>query len=651
MALHMIKFNRNFYLSIINFFLFFSANSQVDQKLKEIETAYPNEVIVCLNQSKKYRIEMKGNKPKVFLEVYTEDILLNEYMASFESEDVSYSKLRKIRKLEAWTMSPINDKYKKFEVEKFETKKDLSSRIFHDDIEEKIFKYPQLKKGAIKCLKVEYEYELPEIFDMSELMTSKLILNYDIEIEIDNEIKLSILPFNLGSIAFTKNVVQNKNTTIYSWNFKNLDKVKAESGGTDYLYFAPHLRFRIDYYIDKKNDTISVLRDIPSLFKFNHQFISKLEDCKNKHLQALVDSLTRNESDPQLKAKKIYYWVKSHIKYIAFESGFQGYIPREADDVYSKKYGDCKDMANIIHKMFTYAKLDSVYLTWIGSDQLPYKIGDIIMPGAFNHMITTWKYQGKIYYLDATNQFISWGFPSSFIQGKEAMLCIDSTHYEIQIVPIVDFSENKTSKSVDLEIKGDTLLGNGEYTLSAFSKHEYIYKTEGLSKADKFQVIKNQLELGNNKFMLLDFKEINRDDIDSPLRIQFKFILPSFISILNKDEMYINLFLERYGTMNDLNDKRISGFKADFKSHTYIQLSLKIPEGYKVKYTPKNESIELNNFSFQSNFSQSESKLNLDYEFIHDFIVLPKQEYTQLKQYQNKILDILSETISLKKAN
>lgn len=645
------KFSREYLVFGALVLLNISVQSQVSEKLKEIEKAYPNENIVCLQQSKKYRIEMKGNKPKVTLEVYTEDILLNDYMATYETDDVSYSKLRKIKNLEAWTMTPVNDKYKKVEVEKFETKKDLSNRIFHDDIEDKVFKYPQLKKGAIKCLKVEYEFELAEMFDMAQLMMGKIIRNYDIEIEVDNEIKLTALPFNFNSIQYTKDEKINKNTTVYTWNFKNLAKAKSESGGTEYLYFAPHLRFRIDYFIDKKNDTISVLKDVASLFKFNHQFVAGLSDCKNKNLQSLVDSLTRNEANPLLKAKSIYYWVKANIKYIAFESGFQGYIPRDADDIYIKKYGDCKDMANIIHKMYTYAKLDSVYLTWIGSDDLPYRIDEIRMPGAFNHMITTWIYQGNTYYLDATNQFISWGFPSSFIQGKEALICIDSAHFEVKTVPIVDYAENKTTKTVELEIKGDTLVGNGQCTMTAYSKHQYIYKTEGLTKAEKFQVIKNQLELGNNKFMLQDFKEINRDDIDSPLIIKFDFILPGYISILNKDEIYLNLFLERYGSMSDLNDQRISGFKADFKSQSDINISLKIPEGYTVKYTPKNESIEMNNFSFQSTFLKSDSKLNLTYQFIHDFLILPKQEYKQLKEYQNKILDILSETISIKKLN
>jgi hypothetical protein len=640
------KYNRTIcWLILFNAITASQALGQVAEKIAELSRTHPNENIVTLYESKKYRIELKDNKPKVYLETYTEEILLKDNMAAFDAESVSFSKFRTLKNLEAWTMTPVENKYKKIEVSKFENKKELSNRIFHDDLEEKTFKYPQLKKGAIKCLKAEYEFEMAEFIDLVTLMSEYSILKYDVELEVDNSIKLSALPFNQ---AFTLIEKKEKKTTTYTAHFENLKKYKGESAGTDYLYFAPHIRFRIDHYINKKDDTIPVLRDMKSLYRFNSQFVQTLTLCQNTSLKNTVDSLIKGESDPILKAKKIYYWVKQNIKYIAFEAGFQGYIPREADDIYTKKYGDCKDMANIIHKMYTYAQLDSVYLTWVGSSSIPYKISDVYMPCAFNHMITAWKHKGQLYYLDATNQHAPWGLPSPFIQGKEALLGIDKDNYEVHTIPVVDYMVNKSIKNIELKIKGDSLLGRGEYILTGFCKNDFIYRSEGLTSAEKFQTIKNRLEIGNNKFMLNNYKEINRNSIDSSLLIKFEFTLPSYVSNLN-GELFLNPFLEKNGTIDDLNENRISGFKTEYKSYSSSNITIQIPSEYKLKYIPKNEQIELDNLSFVSNFTPTESSLNLTYEQIYDFIILPRDAYKQIKNYQDKISEIFSETISFKK--
>jgi len=623
-------------------------NGQVNEFVKDLEKKYPNENFLKLLESKKYRIEMKDNKPKVFLDIYSEEILMNEMMTSAQSGEASYSKLRKLKDLEAWTMTPVKDEYKKVKVSQFSTKKELGSQIFHDDIESKVFKFPELKKGAKRCQKESYEFELPEIFDYTILMSGYPILKYEVEIEVDNEVALNYKQYNLDSIPFGFKKTIGKNTTIYRWDFENLKKYKSESLSTPFLYFAPHIRFLIDYYIGKNDDTIRVLQNPQHLYNFNYQFISKLKECNNANLKKTIDSLISGEKDDEIKAKKIYYWVKKNIKYIAFESGFQGYIPREADDIFEKKFGDCKDMANILHKSFKYAKLDSIYLTWVGTDDLPYRIEDFAHPGAFNHMIAVWKHRGRNYILDATNSYTIWGTPSGFVQSKQGFLSIDDKTFEILPIQSVDFMENRKTKNVNIELSSDTLKGSMECILSGYTKDYFLMRIDGQKDNERFQTLKNFMEVGNNKFVLKNLKEYNFDNLDSPLRITCDFHIVNYISKL-KDEIFINLFLEKYGTVDDLNDRRISDFKTEFKSIEDVNIELKIPEGYNIKYIPKNENIEYPEFYFNSIFEDKQDKIMLKYEYVNDFIFLQKEKYKSLKEYQNKILEIISETISLKK--
>src|SRR5690606_41037728 len=96
-----------------------------------------------------------------------------------------------------------------------------------------------------------------------------------------------------------------------------------------------------------------------------------------------------------------------------------GFIPREADKVFERKFGDCKDMTSIITEMAKYVNVPNVNFTWIGTRELPYTYQQLPTPAVDNHMIATYIKDGKKIYLDATDANVPFGMPSGFIQGKE----------------------------------------------------------------------------------------------------------------------------------------------------------------------------------------------------------------------------------------
>ena len=624
--------------------------TQVDDYVKKLEAKFPKENFITTLESRKFKIAMKNNKPKVYMESYTEMILMNDFLRGIDEASVGYSKFRKLTDIEAWTMSPVKDEYKKVKVSKFETKKDLDNSIFHDDQEEKVFSFSDLKKGAKRCTKTSYEFEMPEMFDYVILMNQSPIEQYDVVIEVDNDISFEFKEYYLENKKFEFEKKMEKNKTIYIWKFNDLPKYKSESASCDFLYFAPHIRFLISQYLGKNGDTIKVLKTAADLYKFNYQFVANLKECSLPAFKNTIDSLITGVFDDEEKAKKIYQWVQKNIKYIAFESGFQGYIPREADDIFAKKFGDCKDMANIIHKSFKYAKLDSVYLTWIGSDRLPYKIEEFPIPGVFNHMIAIWKHKGKNFILDATNSYTKWDLPSSFIQTKQAFISLSPSNYEILTIPPVSSDHNLKELKVKAKIAGDTLKGSATCKLTGYLKDYFIMRSDHLKGNDRFKFLKNFLELGNNKFILEKYIESNINELDSPYLVSFDFSILNYVSKI-KDELFINPYLEKYGTTDDLNDRRISDIKLDFHSKQSLDLEVEIPEGYEIKYKPKNENIEYDELFFISDLKDKSSTFNLYYEFVHDFIILPKSKYKNLKDFQNKVINLLSETISFKKNN
>ncbi len=68
----------------------------------------------------------------------------------------------------------------------------------------------------------------------------------------------------------------------------------------------------------------------------------------------------------------------------------RGLIPHPASYVCEKRYGDCKDMANLIVSMLHMAGVNNAYHTWIGTRDLPFKYTEFPTPIVDNHMIATY---------------------------------------------------------------------------------------------------------------------------------------------------------------------------------------------------------------------------------------------------------------------
>jgi transglutaminase-like putative cysteine protease len=103
-------------------------------------------------------------------------------------------------------------------------------------------------------------------------------------------------------------------------------------------------------------------------------------------IAAEADRLTMTLPDPVAKMRALSDFVSRKIRYVAIEIGEGGYRPHPAGEVFSNRYGDCKDKAVLLISM----------LDRIGVQAYPALIGtrgaieaDPKLPGmdSFNHMI------------------------------------------------------------------------------------------------------------------------------------------------------------------------------------------------------------------------------------------------------------------------
>jgi transglutaminase-like putative cysteine protease len=124
--------------------------------------------------------------------------------------------------------------------------------------------------------------------------------------------------------------------------------------------------------------------------------------------RALVRRLTAKARGARGRAEALYDFVREQVRYIADERGLGAIAPRPPETVLARRWGDCKDKANLLIAMgrFLGLRLDPVL---VATDPRPTMTG-AWHPGMFNHAIAVLRLaDGERVFLDPTAPHIPFG--------------------------------------------------------------------------------------------------------------------------------------------------------------------------------------------------------------------------------------------------
>ena len=157
----------------------------------------------------------------------------------------------------------------------------------------------------------------------------------------------------------------------YEWSSTDLPARKDEDESPSLRYFTPHIICYVKSYETKKGK-VNVLSNLDDLYGWYNTFVKDLNKESSPELISIVGKIKASSATELDIVRNVFYWVQENIQYVAFEQGMRGFIPHNGSYVCEKRYGDCKDMANLIVNMLKLANVKA-YHTWIGTRDLPYK--------------------------------------------------------------------------------------------------------------------------------------------------------------------------------------------------------------------------------------------------------------------------------------
>ena len=627
--------------------------AQTPSELAKLKVLYPEYDFVVIQDQTDLTISHDKVKGVKLIETIKRKVyLMNDRAGLFKDDNIYSSFFEKLMSKEAYAQNKIidKDKYEKVKVSVFNKNETISEEVFFDDGASISFTYDGLKNESIMNLEYTKEITDPHLTFTGSFGSSYPLLNKSFTIAVEDGIDLSTVYFNMDSTYVNYSKTHIKGKTIYNWQQDTLKIFKTELSSPDAKYYVPHFITRIKYYINDNGAKISVLENVKDLYDWYISLTNQMT-CNNKlDLKAIIDEINSPQDTELDKVKKVYNWVQKNIKYIAIEDGLGGLIPRDPSLVTSRRYGDCKDMATLIVQLLKLQDIKA-YQVWIGTTDIPYKYEEIPSPVIDNHMIAAYfdKDTKQYIFLDATDDQLTFGYPSDFIQGKEALINLGDTFAIIE-VPIIGADKTLMADSAYVSIDNDKLVGKGKLLFTGFYAADFKHS---LNRVSNEKGKKSNAEMatakGSNKYQLESY-DINTGE--NSITYNYSFTLPSYIN-KTEDEIYVNLNLLQltdFFLPYEVKDRK-TDVTERYASQSTGVFTLKIPDGYKVDYVPNNFFVDGgHDFYVKITYNQEkQGEITCSFDLFLDYLTLDVARVPEMKELGKKMKNAYKETIILKK--
>ena len=432
--------------------------------------------------------------------------------------------------------------------------------------------------------------------------------------------------------------------TIYTFIMKEIPAYKSEYKRIGAAYTDPHIIVQIKSF-ESKGETIKGFDKVDDVYAWNNRLYKMAENDKTK-LQPMVTKLTQGKATDVDKIKSIYYWVQDNIRYLAYEDGYSGYIPTTAQEVLSKKYGDCKGMANLLTEMLKLAGYDARF-TWIGTRALPYAQS---LPALCvnNHAICTINLGGKTYFLDGTENYVPYGENAFRIQGKEVMIA-NGDKFEIKKIPSTTAAENVLSTKADFVLTETGLKGKAKVLLTGNLRTDFQQVYQTLPTGKRKEYLNDYLEFGNDNMVAANVKTSDLNNRDLPVTIEADVDLSNTVNNISGDK-YVGIdFFPKTLDSYVPDEKRTQGYDFDDVIQFEDLITLTIPAEKKFVDKPDDLELKTEGYDFKGSYTVVGNKITLSKTLSLKKSIIAKTELQAWAKFLESIKEFNKYFISVTK--
>jgi hypothetical protein len=334
-----------------------------------------------------------------------------------------------------------------------------------------------------------------------------------------------------------------------------------------------------------------------------------------------VAQLTVSADTPVAKMKALAQFVQHDIRYVAIELGIGGWQPHAAPDVFSHKYGDCKDKVTLLSSMLSEIGVDSYYVSintnrGAVTSQTPASIGlfnheimAVHLPDGLNDSSLTATMVhpklGKLLFFDPTDEMTPFGQVSGSLQANYGLL-IAPDGGELVELPALPPAMNGIQRTAKLNLSTTgTMSGDVIETRVGDRAWSQRWALQTVTKdADRIKPIESLLAHSLSSFQITKASVGNLNLTEQPFLYNYTVVATNYAKTAG------NLLLVRprfVGSKSSdlLETKEQRKFPVEFEGpvRDVDTFEITLPPGYEVDDLPPPVNAD---FSFASYHSKTE---------------------------------------------
>jgi hypothetical protein len=258
-----------------------------------------------------------------------------------------------------------------------------------------------------------------------------------------------------------------------------------------------------------------------------------------------VTALTSSAPTPLAKMQTLAHFVQRDVRYVAIELGIGGYQPHPAVDVFTHRYGDCKDKATLLSSMLKEMGVESYYVI-ISSErgavipEMPAHMGGfdhailaIQLPADVNHSSLVAVLQhpklGRLLFFDPTDELAPFGYLSGPLQANYGLL-VTPEGGELVELPQLAPSLNGVLRTAKFNLSPTGTL-TGEVREVRLGDHAAAQRhaLKSVSKeTDKIKPIETLLARSLSTYQLTKASVTNLDQTDQPFGFDYSLVAENY---------------------------------------------------------------------------------------------------------------------------
>ncbi|MGJ8684335.1 MAG: transglutaminase domain-containing protein [Nonlabens sp.] len=612
--------------------------SQEVSKAKKLKSTYEDEDVVISDKSTEITFSRNSKTGKV--EVREE--IVTTFFSIAPRADIGYStgydNESSIEKLE------LRDKRNKKMAWNVMDEAYSTESIFHNDYRVKYAKLTFPLQGYERTVTEIKEYKDVKYFTTDYFVEPYRVMKGTMTITVPDWLIMDIKEYHFGDNDIKKLSKKVPNGNQVTFKISNLNPMKREyrMPGNSFIY--PHVLYLTQSFENSKGEKVTLFKETQDLYNWYSSLVNDVT-IETADISIKVKELTNGLTTDDEKVKAIYYWVQDNIKYIAFEDGIAGFKPDSPQNVYNKKYGDCKGMAILLKTMLVEAGYDA-RLVWIGTDNIAY---DYSTPSLSvdNHMITAIMVNDKPIFIDGTEKFNSYGTFATRIQGKQALI-ENGDSFILHKVPQATPDFNQEIYNATFKIEGTDLVGKMNKELTGEQASSFLYGFTGMEQDKREEVMLKVLTDGNDNATIDNVSAFDPTDRDQTLKLTYDMKVSNAVSSFD-DNLYLELDPVRYLSNWTMDEKRKNSYKMSNTRVEQKTIALELPAGYTLETFPEAISIDNPFLHVEASYKLNGSTINYTSKIKIKNRLIEKSQFITWNAAIEEIKNFYDEQIVLKK--